>query len=480
MFRLAITGVGDTVSTYLSIDTRRHTHMAMRHVLIASLLITFAVGMEPATADTREHVLGGRALTSGTALRRATSVDGSADARAVVDRIVGAIGIPMTRFDVRASRDVANAEATTENDGKDRIILYNPDWMNTLKSSTTNWSDWVVMAHEVGHHVAFHMDPSFPSHEAELQADYFAGFILHKLGAPLVDVQLAMAMVSSDQSTLSHPARHLRVAEIKKGWEAAARNVGVNVIPASLTVPRPQAAPVAAVRMEQRAALLIGNSHYTRWGVSLKNPKNDVLAVGRMLRKLGFATTVVYDGTSEQIATAIGDFRAEAAEADWAVIYYAGTGIEVDGTNYMIPVDADDRRARSFTTDHPQMRLDTAFDAVRSAKLVRLVVVDACRVDPVAETAVPAAGRRERLRVVEPPSGVVVAYSTAAGQYAEDGAGDLSPFAQALIGALREPGIELPKVFRRVSADVTATTQGRQVPSVLGNWPADDLPVARP
>ena len=120
--------------------------------------------------------------------------------------------------------------------------------------------------------------------------------------------------------------------------------------------PSPAAAPAPP---EQRVALLIGNTHYKSWGVQLKNPKNDVIAVGRQLRSLGFATTVMYDGTSEQMATAIQAFKDEAAGADWALIYYAGTGIEVDGVNYMIPIEADDRRALSFAREYPQMRLDT-------------------------------------------------------------------------------------------------------------------------
>jgi hypothetical protein len=387
----------------------------------------------------------------------------------------------MTNFEVRASPGVANAEATTENGGRDRLILYNPEWMAGLRSSiATNWSDWVVLAHEVGHHVAFHMEPTFPNHEAELQADYFAGFILEKLGAPLADVQLAMAMVSADEETVTHPAKAKRVAEVRKGWEAAARNVGANVIPAAMKVPERPPASVAAALPEQRVALLIGNTHYKSWGVQLKNPKNDVIAVGRQLRSLGFATTVVYDGTSGQISTAIAAFRDEAAGADWALIYYAGTGIEVDGINYMIPIEAGDRRALSFTHDYPQMRLDTAFESVKRAKRVRLVVVDACRIDP---SNLPNASNRaaneHTFKVVEPPRGVLVAYSTAAGQYAQDGTGELSPYAQAMIAALSEPGIELAKVFRRVSANVEAATKGAQLPTVIGNWPADDLYVSQ-
>ena len=152
---------------------------------------------------------------------------------------------------------------------------------------------------------------------------------------------------------------------MRKGWEAAARNVGANVIPAALTVLERSAiapAPAASARPEQRVALLIGNTHYKTWGVPLKNPKNDVIAVGRQLRSLGFATTVVYDGTSEQMSTAIAGIPRRGAGADWALIYYAGTGIEVDGVNYMIPIEADDRSALSFAREYPQMRLDTAFE----------------------------------------------------------------------------------------------------------------------
>ena len=446
--------------------------------LIAPLALLLAL---PAAAQTtREHVLGGgRALAGASAVRKVTSIEGSADAKAVVQQIIAVVGIPMTKFEVRASPGVANAEATTENSGNDRLILYNPAWMEGLRSSSTNWSDWVVLAHEVGHHVAQHMDPSFPNHEAELQADYFAGFILQKLRAPLADVLLAMAMVSNDEASLTHPAKAKRVAMVRKGWEAAAGGGGANVIPAALPVGERPAVVATPAQPEQRVALLIGNTHYKTWGTPLKNPKNDVIAVGRQLRGLGFATTIIYDGRSEQIATAVEAFREEAAGADWAVIYYAGTGVEVDGHNYMIPIEADDRRALEFTQDHPKMRLDTAFEAVKGAKRLRLVIADACRIDPSIRLSATPSAKPHVFKVVEPPRGVLVAYSTAAGQEAQDGAGDLSPYAQALIAALREPGIEMSMVFRRVSAEVDAATKGEQVPTVIGNWPAENLYVSR-
>lgn len=455
--------------------------MLVRKTLLAVPLV-LALTDIAASQTAREHVLGGRALApAGAATRRVTSTEGSADARALVQRIVSVIGIPMTTFEVRASPGVANAEATTENSGRNRLILYNPDWMDGLRTSiATNWSDWVVLAHEVGHHVAFHMDPTFPNHDAELQADYFAGFILNKLGAPLADVQLAMAMVSADEETATHPAKAKRVAEVRKGWDAAARNVGANVIPSSFKVPEKPATAIAPAPSEQRVALLIGNTNYRSWGSPLKNPKNDVIAVGRQLRSLGFATTVIYDGTSNQIATAVQAFRDEAAASDWALIYYAGTGIEVDGVNYMIPIDADDRGALTFARDHPQMRLDRAFESVKGAKRLRLVVVDACRIDPASLPGASKPGSKpQTFKVVEPPRGVLVAYSTAAGQYAQDGTGELSPYAHALLEALREPGIEVPKVFRRITAAVEAATRGAQSPTVIGNWPVEDLYVSQ-
>ena len=89
-----------------------------------------------------------------------------------------------------------------------------------------------------------------------------------------------------------------------------------------------------------------------------------------------------------------------------------------------------------------------------------------------------ASAHRRVFKVVEPPRGVLVAYSTAAGQQALDGRGGLSPYAAAFIAGLQEQAIEMPMVFRRISAEVEAVTKGAQVPTVLGNWPAERLYVA--
>lgn len=443
--------------------------------LFLFLPVAFALAALAAAQSVREHEIGVRGATAlpPGAARTIRSFDGSADARNIVAGIMSQIGLPMN-LEVRAAPDVPNAQAMVETvDGREvRLILYNPDWMDDLRKTLgTNWSSVSILAHEIGHHLAGHLDPSYPNHAAELEADKFSGFILNKLGATLEQAQLAMAMISPEQASETHPGRALRVAEIARGWNEAASGGAANVIKASLPVLPKPVAPVSGPRV----ALLIGNTNYTVAG-KLKNPKNDVIAVQRELRRIGFSTTTLYDATAAQIVEYVRLFREDARDSDWALFYFAGRGVEIDGVNYMMPVDVDLERDRDVARTYPQLRLDTAFAAVERAKTVRLVVADSCRIDPAHP---PDASNRQPASVVfkvtEPPRGIVVAYSTRAGTYALDGEEDLGPYAQAFIEGLRTPGMELDKVFRRVSAAVASATRGMQEPIVHGDWPAEDL-----
>lgn len=451
--------------------------------LFVILAVVVKLPVTVSAQPVREHDIGNRAFAfHSSEQKKVTSSVGSSDAIAVVTRITRLVGVPMN-FDVRAAPAVANAMALVERvEGRERrVILYNPQWMDKLTATIGRaWFETAVLAHEIGHHLSGHLDPAYDNHPAELEADYFAGFILHKLGAALSEAQLAFAMVGPEVDTTSHPGRDKRVVEVARGWNASEASVGVNVIKASAPVPpRPQS-DGASRPPERRVALLIGNSNYKSWINPLKNPKNDVIAVQRELRRVGFSTTTLYDGTMQQIEESVRLFREDAADADWALFYYAGTGIEVDGVQYMIPIDAEHAKHKTFAHEFPQMRVESAYEAVRAAKVLRMVVSDACRVDP--ENLPDAHGNLARplqTRVHEPPSGLVLVQSTAAGHYAADGEGDLSPFAHALIKALREPHMEFDKVFRRASAEVATATKGRQVPIVRGNWPAHDLHLER-
>jgi hypothetical protein len=423
---------------------------------------------ETASAQSvREHEVGSRAFAfHGSGPRKITSYEAGADARQIVVTIMSKVGLPMN-LDVRAAPGIRNAEALVEEvSGKQaRVILYDPKWMEDLKSTLeTNWSDIGILAHEIGHHLANHTDPAYADHPAELEADFFSGFILNRMGASLEQAQLPMAVIASDSASLSHPARVQRVQEIGRGWKSAAAGQSANVIK-------------SATAAGPRVALLIGNSDY-RSLEKLRNPKSDVIHVRRELNKHGFSTTVLYDGTKDQIAEAVSLFRDEAKGADWALFYFAGNGFEVNGVNYMVPVDAVIDPARR-QLDATLLRLDTVFEAVKEAKTLRLVVADACRDDPFSSAPSSLASRAHHFKVTEPPPGIVVAYSTRSGETALDGDGVLSPYAQSLIKALQAPGIEIDKVFRRVGADVAEATQGKQRPIVMGDWPAQDLYLAR-
>ncbi|MEO8419997.1 MAG: caspase family protein [Hyphomicrobium sp.] len=433
--------------------------------IILSLVVFLAATAAASAEDVREHEIGGRAMAfHETVKRKVRSFAGSAGAIQIVQTIMSKVGLPMN-LDVRSAPDVPNAEALVEEvSGKQvRVILYNPVWINNLSQTlVSDWPSTSILAHEIGHHLAGHMDPAYANHTAELEADRFSGHILNRLGATLEQAQLAMAMVSDDSASVTHPGRAERVREIAQGWNDAANGQGANVVK---SIEQPKARGT-------RVAMLIGNSAY-RSLAPLKNPKNDVLAVQRAFRKLGFSTVTLYDGTAQQIREAIENFRKDAEGADWAVFYYAGTGIEIDGTNYIVPIDVQSV-ADANSPDANLVGLQSALDAVKSAKSVRLVISDACRINPF-ENAPQTASNPRRLQVTEPPRGVVVAYSTRAGKEALDGPNDISPYAAAVIETFLQPGMEIDKAFRRINSLVATNTNGQQEPSVLGDWPDDDL-----
>lgn len=139
----------------------------------------------------------------------------------VVANIMSSIGLPL-RFEVYAAA-VPNAQAVF-NEGR-RIILYNVVFMEEIKQRTGDyWSLMSIMSHEIGHHLSFHLTDSIENHKAELEADYFSGFVLGKLGASLKQSTAAMEALSSPFPSPSHPGRDDRVQAIALGWKAAVGN----------------------------------------------------------------------------------------------------------------------------------------------------------------------------------------------------------------------------------------------------------------
>jgi uncharacterized caspase-like protein len=222
---------------------------------------------------------------------------------------------------------------------------------------------------------------------------------------------------------------------------------------------------------ERRVALVIGNSDY-RSVAFLPNPRRDAKAVADTLREVGFKVVKLeMDLGRDDMLKALRAFRDEADKADWALIYFAGHGIEINRVNYLIPTDAkllDDRDVKAETV---------LLDTVSGAKALRLIVLDACRVNPFKDrmrrtVATRTANDRGLAPPPEPEAGTIVVYSAKDGEVAADDAdGVNSPFARAFLAELKVPGLEVRRLFDNVRDDVLDATNKRQQPFTYGSLP---------
>ena len=240
----------------------------------------------------------------------------------------------------------------------------------------------------------------------------------------------------------------------------------------------------APAQADKRVALVIGNSAYKN-APRLANPVNDAGLVGGMFRNAGFDTVEIkLDLNASEMRRSLRDFAARTRDADMAVIYYAGHGIELDGSNYLVPTDA------MLETDgdvlDETIALDRALYAVEPAKQLRLVILDACRDNPFAKTMKRTLASRAiggGLAKVEPTSpNTMIAFAAKAGSTASDGDSRNSPFAVALTDHLPKPGLDLRKAFGFVRDDVLKKTGNKQEPYVYGSLGGSDVPLvpARP
>lgn len=223
-----------------------------------------------------------------------------------------------------------------------------------------------------------------------------------------------------------------------------------------------------------RVALVIGNSEYQAVA-PLRNPRNDAEDIATSLERLEFTVTRAFDLGARETNLALRDFSRLAASADMALIYYAGHGMEIDNTNYLIPVDA--RLERASDVPFEATELEKLLQAVQGADTLRLVLLDACRNNPFLTQMAEARNRSlgQGLARIEPTGGVLVAYAAKGGTIAYDGDGRNSPYAAALLRHLEEPGLEIGQFFRRVRDTVYRDTGGLQEPFTYGSLPAKDI-----
>src|SRR3982075_3651358 len=228
---------------------------------------------------------------------------------------------------------------------------------------------------------------------------------------------------------------------------------------------------------EKRVAFVVGNSGYQNV-ITLTNPANDAAAITEMFRKAAFdVVESKRDLKNTEMRRALRDFTEKARDADIAVIYYAGHGIEVDGTNYLIPVDA--VLERDIDIYDEAFALDRILVTIEPAKQLRLVILDACRNNPFAKAMKRTIGSRaigRGLAKVEPSSpNTLIAFASKAGSTASDGDSKNSPFTAALVKHITKPGLDLRKAFGFVRDDVLKATNNTQEPFVYGSLGGDDV-----
>jgi len=227
----------------------------------------------------------------------------------------------------------------------------------------------------------------------------------------------------------------------------------------------------------KRVALVIGNSNYQN-APALPNPANDAAAIAATLKGAGFD---IVDSRlnlgANDIRRALRDFADQARDADVALVYYAGHGLEIDGTNYLIPVDA--KLERDTDIYDEALSLDRVLLAIEPARQLRVVIVDACRNNPIVDsmkrTMASRSINRGLARIEPTTANTLVAFAAKAGLTALDGVSKNSPYAAALVKYIAKPGLDLRRAFGFVRDDVMQATGNRQEPYVYGSLGGEDF-----
>jgi formylglycine-generating enzyme required for sulfatase activity len=267
-----------------------------------------------------------------------------------------------------------------------------------------------------------------------------------QLGSYIFTNHLAKAVISSACVTLA-------AAIIAAPWQRSA------------AAPRAADAPSQS---ERRVALVIGNANYKSSGISLSNPRNDAQDISAVLATIGFEVVTAIDTGKRDMDFALQRFARLATNADVALFFYAGHAMQFQGRNFLMPIDAE--LEDEISVRYQMVGLEEVRAALDQANGVKIIVLDACRNNPLANrlkqtmAASRSVAATRGLARIDKTEGMVVAYATAPDDVAKDGEGRNSPFTAALLKRLQEPGLEIGIMFRRVASDVNAQTGGRQRP----------------
>ena len=224
----------------------------------------------------------------------------------------------------------------------------------------------------------------------------------------------------------------------------------------------------SAAHAERRVAFVVGNGAYKNVA-PLPNPSVDAKAMAGVLRNVGFEVVEGTNLTRDKMTEKLLDFGKRAQGADVAVFFYAGHGIAIGGTNYLLPVDADIKSEMDVKLG-AAINIDLTLDQTMSDAKVKLVFLDACRDNPFAakiksNSATRSVNVQTGLAEMKSGEGTLIAFATGPGQTALDGQeGTNSPFTRALLANIAQPGVEIQQAMTKVRAQVNEETNKGQLP----------------
>lgn len=237
-----------------------------------------------------------------------------------------------------------------------------------------------------------------------------------------------------------------------------------------------QAQPRGVEKVGRQVALVVGNGAYVNTP-GLPNAPRDAKAMAGALRGLGFEVLEATDLDQRAMLRELANFADLLDRAEIGLFFYAGHALQVAGENYLVPVDAKLQREAQLLFQTVPAR--TVLHMMEAAVPLRLVLLDACRDNPLAGSLARSMGATRSTAVgrglarLESGVGTLIAYATAPGEVAEEGTGGHSPFTAALLEHIGTPGLEVRQVLSRVRSSVLKTTDNRQVPWDSSSLTAD-------
>ena len=223
-----------------------------------------------------------------------------------------------------------------------------------------------------------------------------------------------------------------------------------------------QPEPVVINTTQKRLALVIGNAKYHDYNAQLKNPANDANDMASRLEQLGFKVIKKVNATQREMKTAIRDYTQQLKNYDMGLVHYSGHGLQVNGENYLIPVDATNIESEA-DIEYETVSVSWMLAKMENANSnTNIVVLDACRNNPFRRW-IKGSGDKGLTIVKAQPQGSLIAFATSPGNVAQDGTGRNGTYTEAMLKFLQK-GVDIYTLLTKINGEVTKNTAGKQSP----------------